>query len=69
MTRPVTLVLALLTMAQQTVGTLDVITQWFKGVGIEYVPPLRRDGTCRDCTSREVRDTLYLCIDVYLYIS
>ena len=34
-----------------TFGTgLDFIADWLKGIGISYVAPLPRQGTCRDCS-------------------
>lgn len=50
MNRPVILVLALLAIAQQAVGQ-GLISTWLKNVGIKYIPPNPRQGTCRDCTS------------------
>merc|ERR1719209_2038575 len=34
-----------------TYGTgLDFIADWLKGIGISYVAPMPRQGTCRDCS-------------------
>lgn len=54
MTQSFILVLALLATAQQAVGQ-NLIETWLRNVGVKYVPPLPRQGTCRDCTSREGR--------------
>ena len=68
MTRPIILVLALLATAHQAVGTLSTIVDWLKGVGIEYIPPRHRDGTCRDCTIREVKYQNIALTYIYIYL-
>ena len=64
MTGPSIVVLSLLAMPQHAVGT-NLITGWLQSVGIDldlptYVAPRPRQGTCRDCTSREVGDNTLL---------
>ena len=29
---------------------LDFLVDWLNGLGISYVPPMPRQGTCRDCS-------------------
>ena len=63
MTGPSIVVLSLLAMPQHAVGLN--LTGWLQSVGIDvdlptYVAPAPRQGTCRDCTSREVGDETLL---------
>ena len=68
MTQRYFLVLALLAATQQAIGSFNTITDWFKNIGIEYVPPSPRPATCRDCNANKVKDKMVGLKFIYIYI-